>query len=702
MATSASVAPDFDVRSHVNTLRVKPEYRITLRVGEIEDLFKHGPGTREGRRERLQILGLFYFPLSHAKADARYEKTWAWVKERLFGVSSDPEADAILKKAVKCRVLGGAKPAGWSDAPAELPPDAADPAKPEASNFAKIRVPGGYACNYSADGGIDINLDPNCPAEFITNSLFEHEAQFYRDNPVLGTIPLVASVERRPPGGGDWAKAEGVDVHFQLVPAYADLPAYDPAAPASEQFNRPPLRSTDQGCPESGGGKGAQKRYDAEEGHALDPADPRGRNCHDAYGGKRGKGIDEIFSVAKTPGFHEPHGGRALPHAPYEKAETATAVGDAHKHAVKTKTNADGEAGVLFMPSRMGGDRYRIRAYLPVTGDGERAGSVAATTGTFVVWRNIRISRILRHEVGPAPDPRLLAQAVPHKIRTAEAYLKIAGAHDGASTFYGLDTINLGVADGTTSGRAFDPMPRQFARAFCELELDPNAVETLSAADYEEAWRLGAEDAAANLNRAKHKRAFDKIQDIDVEALYCRDLTFASPETTVCALPMRSPLEYNATVPAKRALVKGMIADQVKQIVSLTENFALNGFLRSLSWNGALPGLTLVYGALGYTWQLLLGNHCSGLMENFRGAFLWYGAEGYGRLVYDCASNSCHELGHALFMPHGPNVGSSLPEKKAHDDLGDCVCVMSYELCAGLYCGKSLMSLRGWNIANMT
>jgi hypothetical protein len=122
---------------------------------------------------------------------------------------------------------------------------------------------------------------------------------------------------------------------------------------------------------------------------------------------------------------------------------------------------------------------------------------------------------------------------------------------------------------------------------------------------------------------------------------------------------------------------------------------------RALSFNGALPGLTLVYGGLGYGWQILERGGPSGVRRNFRGSFLWYGAHTYRTFIYDCTSNACHELGHALFMPHAPNEGTTANEVAAHDALGECVCVMSYEPCMGRYCGKSLLTLRGWDIAGM-
>src|SRR5258706_6485883 len=138
------LAPDFDGRVHFNTLRVKPEYRIAMRMGNIEDLFVNAPATVEGRMERLQVLGLFYFPLKHKKAKDRFPETWKWFKEKIAKAADDAAGDKAIQDSLKSRVVSGATPPGWNAAPAGLPADAADPLNPAAENFAKIRIPGGY------------------------------------------------------------------------------------------------------------------------------------------------------------------------------------------------------------------------------------------------------------------------------------------------------------------------------------------------------------------------------------------------------------------------------------------------------------------------------------------------------------------------------------------------------------------------------
>src|SRR6266545_4719106 len=67
------VAPDFRDRKHFNSLVVRPQYRLSLRLGELEELFPHKADTPEGRMERMQVVGLFYYPLGHARAREAFD-----------------------------------------------------------------------------------------------------------------------------------------------------------------------------------------------------------------------------------------------------------------------------------------------------------------------------------------------------------------------------------------------------------------------------------------------------------------------------------------------------------------------------------------------------------------------------------------------------------------------------------------------------
>jgi hypothetical protein len=614
---------------------------------------------------------------------------------------------------------------------------------PAPENFAKIRLPGCYTVQYGAGSG-SINKDNAYPGEFSVNRQFQHEAPFYTDNKVLGKIPLVAFVEKRLGEDDPWEPAKDVSVHFQLLPAYPlDKPAYDRGVKSTDQFAAPPpgaLKGTPfatplpnpppatlpPNYPLANTAGGPKKKVDAEEAHSptgdgsitgadrfkpenAHKVDPQGTNAHKSRGGKRGEGAltdntdvaGHLFSTTSTDGFNK-EGKRKLGHKPYPVAEAAKADGHKHVHAVRAKTNEEGEAGVLFTPSRCGGDRYRIRAYVgPATSvsHGAEVGATQVTTGTFVVWRNLRVSRVIRHEVGATPDAKLTteAAAAPYNM-TATSYLQTMAAHNGTSHL-GLATVRLDDPD--TSSDVFRSLPLHFAPAFLEVEFDTAAPETLTDAEYKKARKQGVDDA-------KGGQASKGLANLDLDALYYMDADFAA-NATVCTITMRSPEAYNAKVPAaKRIPFSGGAINATKKakIYELTEEYALNGFMRSITRDGALPGITLIYSGMGYTWQILLGGHYSGRVLDYRGSYLWYGARPYtltlwtngGNFAYDCSSNACHELGHAMFQPHGVAGSAGGPNSARHDPEGDCFCVMSYGKSNGQYCGYTLLAFRGWNV----
>jgi hypothetical protein len=447
-------------------------------------------------------------------------------------------------------------------------------------------------------------------------------------------------------------------------------------------------------------------RFKPENAHKIDP---QGTNAHKSRGGLRGEGsltdcsdvAGHVFSTTSMDGFNK-EGKRKMGHKPYPLAEKAKPDGYKHVHAVRAKTNEDGEAGVIFTPSRCGGDRYRIRAYVgPPTSasHGAEVGATEVTTGTFVVWRNMRVSRVIRQEVAATPDAKLTgeAAAAPYNLSTTD-YLQKAGAHDGTN-FMGLGTVRLDDPD--SAGGVFRSLPLHFAPAFLEVEFDTAAPESLSDVEFKKARKQGVDDA-------KGGQASKGLANLDLEALYYLDADFAA-NASVASMVMRSPESYNAKVPAaKRIPFSGGVINTTKKdkIVELTEEYAINGFMRVLTRDGALPGITLVNSGMGYTWQLLLGGDYSGIVRDYRGSFLWYGALVYttrlwtngGRFPYDCSSNGCHELGHAMFQPHGVAGAAGGPNAARHDPEADCICVMSYGRCNGMYCGRTLLAFRGWDV----
>jgi len=644
--------------------------------------------------------------------------------------------------------------------------DAGEPVPDEKKgHFAKIRIPGGYTfVNALGGNGIDLNKDTTHARYNVLDfgkEIFDVEEEFVKDNPALHKIPLVALVEKQDPGSGEWGPAPaGVSVYFQLVPPYAELPNFKDAQKVTVQANRPPLRNLsigpnwgvgDKATSGTGtdfGPKGYSKQKDPSDPDSTlyTPAknnlknNPQALNCPKDHGGKNGKGnlndctdvADVIFSVQETDGFNK---APCKTHKPYPKAEKATPVGDKHKHAVKAKTNEDGEAGVIFMPSRCAGDRYRIRAYVgpdTLTGagsDGTGISAVLVETGTFVVWRNIRISRYVKQKAGNPPAELRDAETV------ADYRWKFcfhdASAHAADKT---LPKFDLGLMTNVTAPKVgelkgpFDRAGPQFARAFCEVDLDPGAEEEMSLDDWKAAVKQAVDDMKANQASLGLTLDVDKLFYSDKIA----DGTI-NQENCLVHLPMRTIIKYNTGLPAGRRITG--VQNQRGKVQSLTTTYGWAGFLRYVTKNGYLPGLTVLQAGFGCTWQGLpktgggtLIPGWGGMATEYRGAFDWFGGRPYPNTIwlndgdrgaadvgrtsptysYDYTSTVCHELGHLLYRVHAPGKNAlnrsegGGKDPKLHDPLAKCICVMAYKKCEGQFCAKCLFAFRGWKLANLT
>jgi hypothetical protein len=758
------VAPTLEETGRINTLVIRPEYRIALRLGDIEELFPHAPDTAEGRMERMQVLGLFYYPLRHNQAanafngraasggDPAVRGVWDYFKTRILEAADDATADAEVQRLLREWIVSGGV----------LPPEAPEGDAPEDANFAKIRQPGGYPLLVSwRNPALNLNRDSHAPYNNWTlgRTLYEVESRYRLENPTLGRIPLVARVERYDQSTCEWRPVRDATVYFQLIDPYA-LPAFEPADPVNTQFNRPDLRDSSLGPPAAAAGTAGPASFAGPEenptgARAPQATDPQRGNCPHDRGGIQGQGnlnngtdvAGHVFRVGSTAGFNAAHTAPATGKINTIKRTVffplAERVNDAdRRHCVKAKTNSEGEAGVIFTPSRCGGDRYRLRAFLgPPTlngpgSDGQGASAVRVDTGTLVNWRSLRISRYVRQPAN-AVDATLLDDAranavalnigniVLPAVATATDYLRRVFAADGTGALQGVN--GLREADFSfvvPAPGGFDPLPVQWARSFVEVEIDRaangGAAEALDNAEWERARQQAVRDGQGAMGALGLNLDLDRL--FYMGAHKPAGLTV---NNAVVHLPMRSIQNYNdpavaPALPAARRISAG--GNTVARIQDLIGNYMIPGFIRTLSFNGYTPGLTIVQAAYGCTWTMFSndaqGNYSNSSGESFdyHAGALWGGAAAYptAPLVpapvpvrlpwanYGFTSNVCHEVGHTLFCLHAnpPEAFNAIRHDPAANNLS--VCVMSYQNCEGQFCAKCLFALRGWDLSLLT
>ena len=725
-----------------------------------------------------------------------FKVAWEYFKANFVGKSgnaSDPDADKEIQKRLKEWVVQqhlspfdkcGYDRDGQTPGGGRLPIPAAEGQKPEEAkgHFAKIRLPGGYPLLKDFLFRFNVNLDDNKDVAQmgLTDNSFLVEDAVYKHNDALGRLPLIAIVEKWATKEGKWKRAaQDVEVRFGLVHPY-DPPEFNSNRGLNLQLNRPPMREsvwsvTDPAPASRASGTGPRHFSGVLENHALDDnkkkTDPQWCNAHADFGGKRehASGVDNvIFTLGDVPGFtkaYEPPpaaiggGPPRPPPPPPDKSKKgpkdiyfkpAESIGDASLNAVKVKTNDKGEAAVLFTPSRLSGDRYRLRVWVHdpemVSEDARKKGegmeAARVETGTLVVWRNVRWSRlatlklpapgdlnahmVAKAKIPPDTDP---ASGASRAQRWMWTYLAIA---EGKTVGRGLAKIEIDgpVSDGK-KGAAFNPIHVNFARGFCELDCDPKFFRDIT----EQEWR-DARDLAVEDGKRVGARELDLMVDVDL--LFFRDAgaaAFKIDHKTGFLFPARRPRDYdtdNASGTVLFASNAGEL-DAVNKtrdkVGSLITSYMYPGFFRSISKNGYLPGFTIVHAL--FSTNLMSDNAgggelvsgASGMAQHYNGAYNFFGCEGQwpekvGDPVwfgYGYTCNVLHEIGHVLYKEHdaglhgGKPAGGPMPQY--HDNAGYVTeatakttepphgtCLMSYRACEGEFCAKCCAGLRGWNV----
>jgi hypothetical protein len=607
----------------------RAEFRVTLVLGDFDSLCE--PKTDPlGCKQRLQMIGAFLEPLSGKWADWRYKTAFRHYAAELSSPAATAAAaqDALVTAVgSEIIVLDGVAQGAAS-------------ALPQGGQFAKIRLPGGFVVNSNASwrGGI--------PQRFR----FDAETHFFDANPLLGAIPLVAQVEQRTSPSAAWTAAPaGIQVHFQLL-----VP--DPL-PAGNSVTAEPARDTTVVL----GGKGP-KGYLADQ-YAVAPAqanDPQADNCTTDRGGKRRPGAGsaaDYFETVARKGF----GPTPFP----------VAAASSHPLAVCAATNANGEAGVIFRPSRQGGDRFKLRAFLDPVGvggvasDGTDAKAVRADSGTLVVWRTLRISGYHQFD---------------YPAGTSAADKTAAG---GA----------LGTVD-------FAELAKAYSRAYMELVVERGAKR-----------RRHVIGDAFWVQQVEYARKSTRAQPSGVSQRYDIGALFPRTNTTPGLFNVRVPADYDtargAAFPAAPASQAVRTTDWEVLVVAF-----MHEFMQGLTGN-AVPGLVIVQAPWGdsITAQTAASVELttSGQAAFTRGCFLFYGSDRYRAMMpYSVTANALHEMGHCLYFPHqwtdrNPATGAvwgGIPQEHDYKDY----CIMSYQRNKRNtydYCGRCNLKLRGWDTSGI-
>lgn len=452
----------------------------------------------------------------------------------------------------------------------------------------------------------------------------------------------------------------------------------------------------------------------AEEQEKMDADNPQRRNAPKKYGGRADLPVDgNIFEIQNRVRFNEGH---------LNFGTLPVAAKGAEKHSVKAETNDKGFAGAVFTPTQCGGDTYRIRVFIdPEWLKPKATGQVhltVAETGTFVVWRNIRINRYLQLKNPKANFSPLLNET----LKTGKFKPNRNPAHEKMRL--DTDVVNLSLLPGNdTEPRAYAPvdvlqipkdnktryrpiavkpvpLENQLNWAYCELIADNLGIEPLSQEEREAALALGLAALQKFWTFSKRIDWKGVVYHDDSSPFLCNFLSFDQYKKMYDrfrAYPGVWP-EFDPSDEAEMTAIEQGL------------QWFYEAMMEYFAGGGVLPGITVIQVPRADTWDL---NACdvkttvtSGYGTGSRGFYISHTEGVYHEVfhIYPATSNAIHEIGHVLALAHQPPAGADIEE--AHQDPvkqpfkrpkpEQCVCVMSYSGCYGDLCGKCLMSLRGW------
>jgi hypothetical protein len=636
-----------------------PLTRIRFEPGEIDRIFpkvaKKEPAD-SGIRQRLQAVGFLYAPLNLPAADLTQNVKDAWEHfKKVTGKNDDASAADELSTMVKNVIVDKGK-------------------IPAPGEFTMIRYPGTYCVR--------------------VGDRFADESDVWTNNPSLGLIPVLAKVEifRR----SKWKGAgKSLKVHFQLSPP-DDPPDGSPTkAPALRTAHISSTNNNEAVPPVPPqvvfNMTGSPDKYVKDE-KARNPGkntDPQRYNAHKTVGGKRENtvvGSDRLANVLETTttrvGFND-------------ELKLSPAAASSHKDAVVVETNEKGEACVLLMPARTGGDRYKLKAFLdPVrekASNGTENFAVMKETGTFVVMRILRISNYLRWDYPSKAEPQF--------------------------SNCGQDLEDFDITGLLTT---------EYKKAWLDVIIEAGADKprTLTQAEWQTAIRRAksivqpagqAHLAPAGLNQVYNVNVL--IPDVDpagaagvnnpspgiINFLTAAQYNAAAKGPPPSGLPAWPPAPNPA---GGDAAASNYWADMA------TIRFAIQGEIIKFFSHNAIAGMTVIQAPAMSSFEAeaviprSAPNHYNsgwgGGVD--RGCYVVFGKTVYGNSTFPYSSthNCIHETGHVSYFPHqyttttevNVSTGGQYDQHDYHD-----LCIMGYMKSAKDFCGRCVLRLAGYNPA---
>jgi hypothetical protein len=409
---------------------------------------------------------------------------------------------------------------------------------------------------------------------------------------------------------------------------------------------------------------------------------PKGDNCHKDRGGKRGD--DTKFIFPKQDGYGYGFGGdfdsdpeqNALQDRkfPFKVVQCDPRKWSSYSYAW-TKGTLASKTGVLFQPSRMAGDAYKLTVYLAYdrrldkkdksekivldTEDNEVLKKVnkaiKATSGTFEIWRRLNFVKYMKKTATVTPNFTVATFQNYYK----QAYVQVVYTA-GAPVIMTKADFDAKVAT-AVSAEAWDDQ-LMFSTG-SQYDAGDHALDFVDRAG----WRTAVK-AAKTWTDADMDAYAGTVLDTDAKYNAFADGVASRVLTKVCEALMDA-------------------ADGIN-LFQFNEHYNLATAVGGSRLNGFAPGA-----AVGPKKADPTNTQCFFV--------LCAGTTNYGADSNTPEQTVTHEIGHCLFMAHAPKVKAT-DEANRHDssvhDKDFKNCSMSYNYDAERkWCGYCLFRLRGWD-----
>lgn len=400
---------------------------------------------------------------------------------------------------------------------------------------------------------------------------------------------------------------------------------------------------------------------------------PKGDNCHVDRGGKRGPDAEAVF--VEESGY-KPRDDLKKDEFPFKVENCVTRKWAVFSRAW-TKGKLKGRTGVLFRPSRMGGDSYKLVVYAAweKKEDGKYVvdaideplntpAPIKAQSGPFEVWRKIHIARYMRKKLAIADFVAANLGAVQGPY--AEAFLQVENVMAGGDN-YEIPTANY-------NDDARDCLAEPGNQLIDdELIVDGAADHSSTPAEFlvrtfaqfrtaMEGWFVAQGMTAPNAATATTTWLTNNgMAGAGAAAAYCNTVSdIVKP-------------------PGKKLVDKLKSLKDANDGVTIVQFNFIHSVLATLQAAGT-AGLSITNGS---------AIDVSGATRN-RCCFVFWNAR---------VDTFVHEIGHHLFLPHSPFPAGSPPggSQAERHDAADSNCMMSYNRPRPSFCGLCQLRLRGWD-----